>query len=908
MHNLWVGRDQRLPGISRRRGNANVVPPVVGLTTTEVTSVTWQGETMLFSAPVAAGVDATGRPVILTDRAIPISGFSRPSTQDAGGFWKDGAMRKPQPASNTSPQGFDGRIGGSPVNGTGIVAYSHSLNVDPAANGPITIAAGERTSIVKSRRNPAFETTNNYIQAENWATFTFLPPEACFNGMYTPGASFPDAIIRGVGDLRLNALRNLPRPAGWPTNAEILALDKEGWPYFGWRGENLRRFQTAGLLFGENYSSDVTPHASLLLYAAHCTSDPAERLALANAIIRHGLDIDAAHQHGGWNGNRGAGQGALHAHFHYATAFLLGDAAMLARAQASLSNTFSHPSLIAADLEGISVPFPEGSGQKYRNNTTYAAEDIGKPWWTETLRGAQPSARYATISLVTGVIEAFPVLLMQNGPNGETGITAALQGPDAPSNPRRAILQVYDRIRSWKSPERGFIIYEPFRVDFEDAIALWRSEIPAYSYTGTPDMYDNISATAQTFPTAINGGFSWALTGEWAGYTGNLPITSWRTEYSLDGYQWIDTGVSTATGQKTGLMIGQPYIGRFSQQNALGWGRPTQHHKFTSVSGQGTPSVDRHRFTPTGVGVAAGPVNTVPPVLMARRYPLWGGQDFTPISAIGAQSIELAIGKGDWRGFPAPTFEYTWERREGGSLITAVGSTQSRNRVQADSGNELRAGIRASNASLTTPFIYTGWISVPPVNALPPGVYVDLNFSAIDRVDQETVWNTIAVSNGTLRHVPSAVYGTTDADDNFVPFATSAGAIACDKTGSFNLLRLNLGTYPAGSYRLLSQNVIGLNFDEAAAGDYQSGRNHYVRLKNQASQTGAVHFIGGGNVNGIEFTPNTAGTPKLATVDQIVTLTATTQVWLEHVNSSNQATSAGGDVIVTRVRWSDPAA
>jgi hypothetical protein len=503
---------------------------------------------------------------------------------------------------------------------------------------------------------------------------------------------------------------------------------------------------------------------------------------------------------------------------------------------------------------------------------------------------------------VTGIKEALPVLLLRNGPGGIDGQGAVLQGAAGGGNPRTAILQVFDRIKSWPDLQRSFTATSPFDIDWRDAIADWRSMLPDYAYTGVPDMWDATDTGAdQNFTTAIAGGFSWNLADN--RYTGNLPITGVEVEYSLDGRQWVAVPGATLAGSVAGLLRGVEHLARFRLINSAGAGSWSVNYPMAAAPAD-VPNVDRHRVTPTGSIAAAAPSNVVPPIIMKRRYPAWPGSDYVEIAGtLTSNDVSLSVGRGYWSGFPAPTYEYVWQRRVGGVTVTDVASTQDYTRVAADSSNELRAGVRATNASGTSSWFYTAWADIPDLVTLPPGVHVDLHFGPSDPVNFEPIWNAMISANGTQRHMPFGVYGIEDEDENFVPFEGSPGAICVDKTTSVPNIAIPLGTYGPGTYRLFTLSAVGMSYIGEGA-DYTAGRNHVVQLMNQSGASGATHYLDAGTA-GRQFAPNDPGTPKEVEVDHTFTLTSSTPLWLRHVNTSNVGGSGGGDVVVLRVRLED---
>jgi hypothetical protein len=721
------------------------------------------GRTISFASPVPVGVGVDGRPIILSDGGAVVTGFDLPSNNTDGGYWRHGAMKNPAAAALDSPQGFDERASLPPASGTGRVPFAASANIDPGYTGAtIVIAPGERAVITKSTQRAGMAGTNGYRQVGAYSHFTFLPAADCTADMFAPPPSRPAHPIYRLSDIDYSVLRSLTPPAGFPTAAEVLAIDQQDWAFFGFgglSGENLRRIQTAySGNVSESYPAGLGRGLASILYAAHCTTG-AEREAIVKHIVRRGIDLHGTALSTPWGaGSAGAGMHHVYAPVRYMTAFLLGDAAMLVSAQAQLSNTFTHPFLVPSLEEGRFVAFPANSGQFFQNRATFASEDIGKPWWRDTWRGSNVNTRYIQVSLPVGAMEAFPVLLLQNGPGGVTGVQAALQGPNDSSNTRSAIMQVYDRVRDWYELDYQFFLTVPVSINFGAAITAWRGEIAGYGWSGTPDVVEDQRIAARTIATATADGFTWNLgVSPWDRATGNSPILEWQVQYSLDGVQWRNVDTQGVSGTQGGLIRGRKYYARHRRRNANGWGKWSFHHPlgnsgFASENAD-FPNAERNTFTPSGSGTPAALVQRVAPALFKPRYPRWLGLEFVAAAPLVPGDVYVSRGDGDWSGFPAPTItgqylldgvpvpgatlrEYYWNGSDAGKVLTFSGVA----------ANGSGPDVPFTTAGVTLPATFGSkafYLPIGPDNGFP--------------IKVQTVWDgapSVAVTKQTIAGIP----------------------------------------------------------------------------------------------------------------------------------------------------------
>ena len=761
------------------------------LATTLQSSIGLRGATMTLAAPAEVGDSADGVVKIIDTSAGDVSVVSvSPVSALLNGAQAHGAMLDPVGGSDV-PQGFD-QFFETGV-GASAIPYSTTLNVDPGNTGsPIIIPQGSTRVLVKAIRRSGV-TSPARSGCEDYCVFAFMPLADTKADMFAPGMSNGSATIFTEGDIDYSVLRSLAPPSAAPDVSTILATDAPSWPFMGWASEDYRLMEVQYALTNSGYSADLAPWRAALAYGAHYNLSNASKRALVHRIVRHGLDIDAAVQ-SGWGGGRGAGQWHSYHTAHFMTAFLLQDNAMLARAQSLQSNMYTHPRWVHPADEGKAVGFPRPSGQQGRYAATFFADDVGKPWWSETERGSQPTSRYGTISMVTGIIEHFPILLLQNGPGGASGVDAYLNGANNETNDRAAALRLYDRVKGFKNRERGFSAVAPYPINFESFFAAWRSNLPTWGWSGTPDMIDAYLSVDQEFATAIAGGVSWDITGY--DFSGNQVITDRRVRYSLDERQWIEVVGQGATGAQTGLLRGVDHYVQIALENASGLGKWSPNYPVAQSPGAFAEG-SRNVVQPTGTEAATAPVNTVAPLLVVNAYPAWGGPSWeTAPSFLGADQVDLSAGVGYWSGYPAPTFAFQWFRD---SVAIPGATSQDYTRVAADAGANLECDVTATNASGSVT-VRTTAVTAPAIQTPPAGTLIDTNFTGAFAIDYEANLASVVTSNANAIHRP------TEAFNGFE--GANVGALQCDKTGSFPSLTLPIGAFTAGTtYRIQAQIV-----------------------------------------------------------------------------------------------------
>ena len=736
-------------------------------------------------------------------------------------------------------QGFDERAGepSDVAQGAARYPYDAALNVEPAANGgaAITWAAGETKTIVKAISRTDVS-TGAYAVIQDYLVISILPSGGFTNTMLAPGPADPTAPCLDTAAMDLSIFRQEARPAGFPTAAELEAiLPPLVRPHFmGWEHPlNLRRLQTfrhyadgATAPNYVDYSADIATWESMRFYSLHYLTAEEQRTQLL-IVMRRAADTLAAIRRG-YAGGCGAGMwhdmGVCELTI---AALVLGRRDLLDAAQTLGSNTFGHPYMITAEDEGIYIQPVAPSGNNQRYDRTPFAHDVGKPFWSELrsrriVSGAQPSARYSTISLVAGAIEAFPVLLCgTSAALGEDGISAVINAQPIASAPSSAlatstrdgagILAVFDRIKVWGELQRGFNYTFAEPLSYTTAIEAWRHHIPTYGWTGLPDSIDKSGITIEAQNTFVStaGGVSWNT--DDAEWNGNQAVLDRRVSLSRDAKQWVDYNGQPAIGSLATPTVGEPIYAAIAQRNAAGWGPRSLSNPFAAddeTSGNGP----RNFVTPTATGaeVAAAPASIAAPALMVLQYPGGGTEHFIEIAAdaeLSALQTRLWIGGGLHSAHPAATTTFTlqYEQTPNAEDWTDVGDGQDWPLGEAPvnlTGKRLRGRKVTQNAGGTLTE-YTGVCRVPEAELVVPGTVIDLSFAGFDPIHYLDQWAYLGVNaTAVFVHNPN------------LPFeGVVVGGIIAEKAGQRPGIEITIpaSDAAAGTYQIDLSVIAGLD-------------------------------------------------------------------------------------------------
>lgn len=574
-------------------------------------TVTFNGVTLTLDRhmPIAQTVD--GRPVIISGGQsfniiadMPASGV-----QGTGEGVGNGMMRDPSFFRNDETQGFDEMMELGNDNTTR-VQYRGILNVAPSLNGPLFIAKGSATSLVKSIRKDQVSKSWTGRPTRNWmiggyAVFSIMP-HPLPRDAYRPAITPLDKIrhLKFARTYAETVLRSLaPPPAYRFSFDDVLADTAYDHAFFG--EDSGERQNTYGP--DDDYSAQWMERRKTAFRALHSDLPSPQKRQLADIMITHAIDLEAIID-AGWKGRGGAGQGLGFIEYLYFAGFLLGDDALLEKARSIQSSEFGGPHYFTPEHKiGASVPFPSGSGRGSKYDQTWFREHLGTVIIQTSGNGSLVTSRYSSILQKAASKGILPVILLQNGPGGITGIEAitGTTGIIGPANPRSAPIASMDVFRSVKADRDQTAFYR-----------AWR-RVAGEPYSEQPKQLTQDEKGADRFQ-ATSRGVRW----DWKGrnfVSGAYDSAVFR--YSLDQRSWTDIPNKDRVGTHSGLMVGLPYYVGLALRDTQGrQGVFSPNFPFE----RGSPV--RGIIVPTGASIRAAPTNTRAPVLTYRTYPDWRGR------------------------------------------------------------------------------------------------------------------------------------------------------------------------------------------------------------------------------------------------------------------------------------------
>lgn len=703
----------KLAAIIAGLGSSPSSPAVV----TMMSAVTLRGVTFNFDREMPVCFSCLGEPAVISTESFNITSITPNSdlveTSSGSGVFRaaNGTMINPT-GMLMSQQGFDGLIGDY-VSTSDITPYSSTLNKDPALSTAISVAAGQEMSVVKSVRVSGLTAVSTsgsgYRTVDKYVILTVLDsvPSA---GFFRPPPAGTVKLLKNNWREDLvdySVLQSLAPVSGQITIAEAETLIRPTLPFFypNGNGERFRRLNTEGSTDTNaeiNYSRDFGISRGNALSVLHTNISNESKRTVFLRAIQHGIDL-----HGeivnGFTGAGGAGQGYGRQEFPYYAAFALKDSDVLASARAQQGSTLSQHFWVSEQDVGRNVYWPAPSSQQRFNCATYLSSDLALPEWEQEpssdirARNASLLSRYREF-WQAGILGAFGVCLLKNGPGSIDGVTAILNGTSDSSNPRAASLNYYDRINSIPNTLRVFSDWVGWKKLFRDT---YRNLISLPNWTGKPDMveYANNASNYNQNVTAGAGQISYNFSA--ADVFTTLPLTRHDVRYSLDGVDWVEVNnTGASTGVITGLTPGLAHEVSYRRWNSAGASRWSPTYAFTA-SGGPFPT-RRNRVAPTGTPANAAPVNTVSPKVFRNPFPVYQGELYEEAPATLSEAFMrqprkvLTASLGYWTGFPAPTFTYQW-RANGSPIAGATSKDLPLNWFTVDS-DVIDCQITASNS------------------------------------------------------------------------------------------------------------------------------------------------------------------------------------------------------------------
>jgi hypothetical protein len=767
--------------------------------TTLETEATFNGVTFSFDRAMPVGTFVSGEPFVVSDQAFAITAIS-PAASDiqSDGFIGNGAMKNASVVGASPLQGFDGYLSSYPAKTTYETPYDTAANIDPAINGDIAVAQGERASITKAVRSPTkTSNTNQWQTIEKYVTLTVLdtaPPRDAFRPC-TAGTTKP---IRTRADVDFTP-RNIALPASWPSVASILASVPDDLGLFD-AGERHRFYRIDNALGTTNdgYSAEIIDAYARYVYLVNSSNvTEQQRQDVIDRIITFANQVEGRID-AGEGINFGAGQGGGLWLWGMAAAALLKDDALHQKFRGAAAPDRVCKWVSSTDL---GTPAPGKSGVAAQ---TYFDEHLGLPWVEPDEIGSHHEARYSELAARIASWELVSVLAFNQGPGAASnGFEMILNGgANNNTNQLAAALNFISRWMTWNlaTTSQGGPTTD-LRDAFEDLVATGDFA----EWNGKPEQY----------PTGQPGyAFDGALFAAGAGQiTFNEPVgMDYATEtvtlrdfrYSLDGVQWVtNTGVSLPHTE-TGLLRGVPHwcsARRWSASGAAPWsGNFPYAQPITS-------GAHRNWLVPTGTLSNTAPTYAggTAPAVCTRLYPAWDYPLWKETTAaLTVDEVSLAAGVGyPSAGYPAPTFSYQWQRSTNGdtgwSNISGASSAEY-NRSATDAGQFLRCEVTATNSSGEVT-VATNAVECPALTVLPAGTLIDTDFKGAFAVDYEAELGAATASGYVIQHRPTyALTGIT----------SSLGALYFEKNGAHPKADLPLQgpALPSTVYAVMAQIVL----------------------------------------------------------------------------------------------------
>lgn len=759
-------------------------------TTTLQNFAEYNGVRFNFNINMPVGYFIDGQPFVVNNTATAPSGFNITSITPASvaltGGQAHGTMRTADITGASGPQGFDELMNTNANTSNSKIDYLSSLNIDPGNTAAaISVAANETNSFIKSVRVTG-------LTGENWQTIDRYTILTVLNQYplaqpFRPSMRKLDKTIPGYGtSMNFNVLRSLaPVSGGYTIQNGLDSIPSPVGP-FPTGGDEGRRWRVDKNLpnstSNTNYGRDTGSQRAKALQALHCNYTNTEKRTLFIKCIQLGIDTV---NDTGWPWTSGAGQwhGALP--FLYLAAFALNSSSLLTIAKNARENMNGQHRWVQSFMLGKATGWPTGARSLFGG--TWQNEQIDQPAFRdETIisqtdsqdinENSYPSADYRFPSSSTGFEEMFYTLLLQNGPGGETGVTAILGGGlFDKTNFKAAAVAYMDTFRSINSLMASNSI-APGHVTFYDTYRTGVSSplqgtLVQNPFTTSPEQVADFTGTTAVSVTAGSGSFSWSWNSAFYTGAGGFATNSGATEvitsvdlrYSMDQRSWTVLTNTAATGTVSGLIIGQKYYVQFRRTSASGTSPWSPSHPRSTLSAQG--NTERNTVTPTGTGVNAAPANASLPQVTYQKYPNWAGPSWETAPATLLETTNLLFaGVGLWTGFPTPTFTYQWQRNgvnidgaiDDFYLLTAADVGQVI-RVIVSATNSQGGPIPATSAGVTVP-TGTGKIAsyYPRVRAnttVEVATTADITLSGIQTLDSGTagvVDQRVLVKNQTL--------------------------------------------------------------------------------------------------------------------------------------------------------------
>jgi hypothetical protein len=741
--------------------------------------------------------------------------------------------------------------------GTGIrIASNQALNVHPSRAGNLVLANGTSGTISWCIRRATAVTAATHIQIpEKFIHITYgptIPATQSFRGGLT--SVDKKSIVRRA-DIDVTRLPNLTAYAGLQSQAACLAVDVVD-VQFGMSGEPLQRINLHDALEGQgyNYSTFFCQKRADIHHRMISNVTGAEKLAFVDKLIERANDMVALDSIGN-NWSAGAGQALGGQWLDVILAYILTRMPIYLkvarRIRGSAYDRCYYPQV--ADLRRSGSGFPTGASVGARYQQPELPEHLGDALrYTDNGRDTLPSARYSEVVWNGFIAEAISMFVVKDALGTEVWKEIVRPQDD------HAIGVETNMHFARKFYKRGPVNYYGSTNPNTRHTAAWdawlplsshvplgfRPEQPVKTWQGASPLFNNTAILASAGPGA--GEITFDLTDYNADNKNHSqhPLTALPVYVSLDQTQWhkfANVGYSPRISEIVpGVPLGikQHHLA-YSLENAYGESLKSPTFRFNEVNSGGSQTrATRFDVTPTGTPANSAPAFVVNPKTYYDAAPQWGGNDWREVvgGAVPAGIGSIKIGSGYCSGYPYPAMDYKAQQNTGTHLSPVWVDIPSTNAAvyeftPADVGLEVRIGLRGTNSSGNTGFVFSDAVLVPAAPALAPGVLFETEFSLDWSLYYPAQAAATTALNGTKVHSKSVSWGELD---------TPAGGIFSDKSNQGVLIGVSLGTYPAGNYKVSYDIPVGYSAQGILSTTNDYGVTGARTIRNQASSVGAT--------------------------------------------------------------------
>ena len=760
-------------------------------------SYTYDGATATFAAPVDYQISADGSPVVISNRAISLTGAAPSLSQVAPNgltYISQGGMKTPIPIPLIY-QGWDQYIADVSTRGPmQATVYQDNVNPSLSGNPPVTWGIGDKGAYIQSlwRKFAPDAVVDKYISL---VTVVDTPLLA---GEFRPGIANNGAARTNYGanasNINMNVLRNaVATPVECRTLTAVTdALEKNKLRsvWHGQSDQHRRRFETS--IYGD-YAQTYGAEVAYDILALHFTNTNAAKMPKVLNIIQRAIDLRSVLDQG-FLYAAGAGQCANGWVELVYAGFLLNDQSFLDAALLMNTNTTrQNASPPWPDMIGRNTGFPQDIGS---NNVNYT-----QPWYNEhtwmwvSADHEDCSSKYTGGGYFFGndgmhIMEVLAIAMLQNGPGGISG-------------------------EGWLDAN-GF----RFLIDIMDdrhamfPIPVGSSRYPSDLRAAYDALRPSIGAIVDAIPVSHAPGLNTAITGGFrSNFTGyvysRIPVTDRQSRLSLDrrwGPTW--TGLSaTTTDTTTGVLLGVPQWEQTRQVNAAGAGLWTSIYP----NGQNNATLvddPEPQITPIGSAGTATPVNSHTPKVLIRPYsahPALRLEEFAG-GTLPAHARQLYGSVGYWFGGGAPvSFNYKFQEdiatvwtdiagTSGNIPVATIGGTPQGGSnwgildTRLARGKSVRFGVQGiSSTGNTSAWVYSSAVSV---------------LARTEKVDYLAPDPAFQLKDLTFRYnaAPSIVLSLHSARDNYASYLMSANSTPAARAVTIDQLPVlgDLSNVPQG--------------------------------------------------------------------------------------------------------------